>query len=100
MDLSRCIFLNGKGHSSVPTIRFTFNIKSGVLVSLFKALHLAASEGHIKAVQYLIEQGADANAKDRWGFTPYGEAEANKHQEVQLLILYNLLRCFTSGSLS
>ena len=38
------------------------------------ALHLAAAEGHLEVVRYLLEHGADREAKDRWGATPYHEA--------------------------
>jgi glutaminase len=40
------------------------------------ALHLAASEGHLSIVQYLIESGCfiDIIPKDRWGNTPLDDA--------------------------
>lgn len=38
------------------------------------ALHLAAAEGHLEVVKYLLDNGADRSAKDRWGATPYHEA--------------------------
>ena len=38
------------------------------------ALHLAAAEGHIKVVTYLLEAGVTGYPKDRWGNTPYSEA--------------------------
>lgn len=38
------------------------------------ALHLAAAEGHILVVTYLLEVGVVAYPKDRWGNTPYHEA--------------------------
>lgn len=33
-------------------------------------LHIAACEGHLKVVQYLLSQGATVYAKDRYGNTP------------------------------
>lgn len=38
-------------------------------------LHLAASEGQIKATQLLIAAGADIAARDRWGNTALDDAE-------------------------
>ena len=32
-------------------------------------LHVAAEEGNLDVVQYLVEQGLDVNAKDDSGFT-------------------------------
>ena len=52
------------------------------------ALHLAACEGHINAVRFLVEN-APANSKekcinkrDRWGGTPLREAIHYGHAEV------------------
>lgn len=38
------------------------------------ALHLAAAEGREQVVRYLLESGANANPKDRWGGTPLDDA--------------------------
>ncbi|MEU0360385.1 glutaminase A [Streptomyces cyaneofuscatus] len=46
------------------------------------ALHLAASEGHTAAVEYLLEHGADPLAQDRWGGTPLSDAEHGQHRSV------------------
>jgi hypothetical protein len=48
------------------------------------ALHLASKEGHLEIVQYLIEKGADINAKDCYGQTAlYLASEQNTHEAVR-----------------
>ncbi|MBS4730212.1 ankyrin repeat domain-containing protein [Mycobacterium sp. SM1] len=39
------------------------------------ALHLAAAEGHLAAVKYLLSCGARPDATDRWGGTPLTDAK-------------------------
>ena len=47
------------------------------------ALHLAACEGHLECVQFLLEQcGVPSNPKDRWGNLPIDEAETFGHENV------------------
>lgn len=49
-------------------------------------LHLAAAEGQLQVVQFLLEQSVDPNITDRWGGTPLGDAEFGKHGKVGELL--------------
>ena len=46
------------------------------------ALHLAASEGHLEAVKYLLIHGHLINMRDRWNATPLDEAMRENRTEV------------------
>jgi len=50
------------------------------------ALHLAASEGHVDVVEYLLEKKADANFRDRTGGTPLSDALRHKHERIQEIL--------------
>ncbi len=50
------------------------------------ALHLAASQGHIQIVQFLINNQAEVNACDRMGFSPLVDALRHDQLAVQKLL--------------
>jgi lysophospholipase len=52
-----------------------------------QALHLAACEGKLELVRYLVENGGVVNVKDRWGHTPYSEALLAGHTDVAQYLL-------------
>lgn len=49
-------------------------------------LHVAACEGHLKLVEYLLNHGATVYAKDRYGDTPLSNAVRFRHKEVVKLL--------------
>ena len=53
------------------------------------ALHIAAFEGSADAVKFLVENGADINAKDDGGDTPFHYAAANGKVDLCDLLLKN-----------
>ena len=46
------------------------------------ALHLAAAEGQLDAVQYLVAHGHPLNVRDRWNATPLDEARREGREAV------------------
>ena len=48
----------------------------------FTPLHRAAANGHLSVVEYLVNQEADINAKDRYEKTPLHLASSNGHLSV------------------
>lgn len=51
------------------------------------ALHLACSEGKTEVVRFLIANGAELNARDRWGRSPLDDARANQRADCETLLL-------------
>lgn len=45
-------------------------------------LHIAAAEGHIDIVDFLVSKGADINAVDRFGNSPLTDAKRGGHKSV------------------
>ncbi len=50
------------------------------------ALHAAASEGHENLVSFLLKNGANPDLKDRWGKTPYDDAEFHDQKKIMNII--------------
>eukprot|EP00002_Diphylleia_rotans_P027521 TRINITY_DN551_c0_g2_i2.p1 TRINITY_DN551_c0_g2~~TRINITY_DN551_c0_g2_i2.p1 ORF type:complete len:705 (-),score=121.62 TRINITY_DN551_c0_g2_i2:117-2231(-) len=53
------------------------------------ALHLAASEGHVDAINHLISLGAAVNNADRYGNTPLDDAIRSRHDAAVDVLLKN-----------
>ena len=49
-------------------------------------LHVAASEGHAKLVEYLLSKKADPASKDKLGNSPFNDAVRSKHDNVVAVI--------------
>lgn len=49
-------------------------------------LHLAAAEGRVQTVRYLLKLGASPDAADRFGHVPLDDAERSGHTEVAELL--------------
>ena len=77
-DLDSIILLDGK---------IDFNVTD---YDKRTALHLAASEGHLDVVKYLVnEKNVNIKIKDRWGNTPLSEAlkgEEDIHNDIVQLL--------------
>jgi glutaminase len=50
------------------------------------ALHIAASEGKLNSLRYLLSLGVNINPLDRWGKTPLDDAEMQGHQGASSLL--------------
>jgi ankyrin repeat protein len=61
------------------------------------ALHVAASEGRLALVGYLLNQGAQINVSDRWGGSPLDDAMRHRHDAVQSLLRRSGGRLGVSG---
>lgn len=47
------------------------------------ALHAAVCDGNVEMVKFLLEQGADIDKQDDFGWTPRAYAEHQCHEEIQ-----------------
>mmetsp|Transcript_57735 Transcript_57735/g.141624 ORF Transcript_57735/g.141624 Transcript_57735/m.141624 type:complete len:878 (+) Transcript_57735:26-2659(+) len=61
------------------------------------ALHLAAAEGHNEVIIYLLNHGADARARDRFGNLAYDDAMRGNHDESADLLLNAMTRGTLAG---
>lgn len=52
-------------------------------------LHIAAAEGHLDCVSFLISKAANVNIADRWGGMPLDDACLHRHSEVCELLIAN-----------
>ncbi|MBT6120727.1 ankyrin repeat domain-containing protein [bacterium] len=50
-------------------------------------IHLAASEGHVHVVKYLMGKKVNLVPKDRWGGTPLDDATRYNSQEICELLV-------------
>ncbi|KAF6031868.1 hypothetical protein EB796_009770 [Bugula neritina] len=50
-------------------------------------LHFAADYGQLEVLEYLISQGADINAEDKYGITPLLSAIYEGHEKCVALLL-------------
>ncbi|KAA0715530.1 Glutaminase kidney isoform, mitochondrial [Triplophysa tibetana] len=51
------------------------------------ALHVAAAEGHVEVVKFLLEAcKVNPSPKDRWGYTPIDEARQSGHHDMLILL--------------
>lgn len=46
------------------------------------ALHLAASDGRVEVVNFLLAQGANPHVQDRWGNSPLEDASRGSFTEI------------------
>ncbi len=81
-----CVMLMSAAKGDVAAV--TKNVQDGVCDVNFRdydrrtALHVAASEGKLEMVRYLIAAGAKVNRSDRWGGSPLDDALRHRHPEV------------------
>ena len=50
------------------------------------ALHLAASNGHLATVRWLLGHGASVAPRDRFHHTPLDDAKRHAHREVEAFL--------------
>lgn len=90
-DFARgCVFLQQVALGNMHEVQRTVEVVSngtGNIVNFRdydrrSPLHLAASEGHLEMVKYLVRMGAKINRSDRWGNSPIDDAFRHKHYAV------------------
>ncbi|CAD7974732.1 unnamed protein product [Amoebophrya sp. A120] len=55
-------------------------------------LHLAASNGHLSVVRFLLDNGHPLDMKDRWGGTPLDDALRENHETVANFLMLHYQR--------
>ncbi|KAJ7595588.1 ankyrin repeat-containing protein [Mycena floridula] len=61
-------------------------IEKGVSLKKGQILHTACHWGSLEVVQFLVENGVDINALDRWGTALWAAIDRNKKEVVEFLI--------------
>ena len=56
-------------------------------------LHLAAAEGHLEIVKYLLALGVAPNPKDRWGYTPLDDSLRHGQDKAVAILRLEGGRC-------
>ncbi|MEO0536744.1 MAG: glutaminase A [Cyanobacteria bacterium P01_A01_bin.123] len=46
------------------------------------AIHLAAAEGQLNVIEFLLANQVNPNVQDRWGFTPLDDAMRHRHDAI------------------
>ena len=97
-----CNLLQGAARGDIPYMKHLLQVKPAKTHVNFRdydrrtALHVAASEGHLAAVKFLVEEcGARINRSDRWGGSPLDDAHRHRHMDV---VQYLRQRGATTGS--
>jgi ankyrin repeat protein len=52
-------------------------------------LHRAAKQGHVPSASFLLDRGADVNARDNSGATPLATARKKNHESMVSFLLKN-----------
>ena len=52
-------------------------------------MHLAARDGHVEIARFLLQNGAEVNARDRWDRTPLHSTSISGHVDILHLHVEN-----------